>query len=82
MNQSRSDLDLAQYHDEVSRVAFDIYTQHGSQGGNDLHDWFDAERHVNVSRNQNGYFNGSARHGWLAMIPVMTANDVPQHGVI
>ncbi len=33
-------------HDEVARAAFCLYEEHGSQGGQDVKNWLDAEAHV------------------------------------
>ncbi len=77
MNQPRNDRDEADHHEAVARAAFDIYTLNGSQGGNDMGNWLDAERKVIATRYDEGYSYSKRHHGWLAMVPVMTTNDVP-----
>lgn len=67
--------DRADKHDAVSRIAFDIYTQHGSKLGNDVEDWLEAERRVDAHRSYEGHAVNHHRHGWLTMVPVMTAYD-------
>ena len=34
------------FHDDVARAAFCLYEKHGSQNGQDVQNWLDAEAHV------------------------------------
>jgi len=42
----QSESGCATVHDEVARAAFCLYEQQGSQGGNAVRNWMDAEAHV------------------------------------
>jgi hypothetical protein len=43
-------------HDEVARAAFSLYEKNGSQGGQDVRNWLDAEVHMKMKP-------ASAAHG-------------------
>jgi hypothetical protein len=40
----------ASTHDDVARAAFGLYEAHGSQDGNDVRNWLDAEAQVRTRR--------------------------------
>lgn len=52
-------------HDEIARAAFRIYEKHGSQNGQDVRNWLDAEAHVKA-------MHASTMHG---IPPAMQATD-------
>ncbi len=46
--QNQSGSGCAMVHDEVARAAFCLYEQQGSQDGNAVRNWLDAEAHLKV----------------------------------